>query len=209
MPPKMPSATCQDGEVRELERAFVSTPIGDMVIVACPIGLHKIYQQDNINDGNFHPDLSTQVELVGQPCLSTEAKVFVDKCVCWLQAYFNKNPCKVSKLCIPDLCSIKPESTLFRDRVLVTLAKSVPVGKTVTYGELASMAGSPGAQQAVGSVMAANPFQLLVPCHRVIKSGQIVGKYSGGCRNSVKVWLLEFEEMKVEKNGRVLTLTNY
>ena len=102
----------------------------------------------------------------------------------------------------------------------------MPSGRTITYGELAALAGSPGnfdfelyfgltltllfffrfmvgAQQAVGTVMAANPFQLVVPCHRVVKSGLKVGKYSGGRRNSVKVWLLQHEGFIIDENGAV------
>lgn len=61
-----------------------------------------------------------------------------------------------------------------------------------------------GAQQAVGTAMSTNPFQLIVPCHRVVKSGNKVGKYSGGCRNSVKVWLLQHEGLNVDETGSVL-----
>ncbi|KAK3931438.1 Methylated-DNA--protein-cysteine methyltransferase [Frankliniella fusca] len=194
---------CQDGKVRDLETVFVSTPIGDMVIVVCQNGLHRIYQKQDITDENFQPDIRKRVELIGPPCLGAEIKSIVEKCVLWLQVYF-QNPTEVSKIISPNLCPIKSEGALFRDRVLLTLAKSTPAGKTITYGELASMAGSPGAQQAVGTTMATNPFQLLVPCHRVVKSGQLVGKYSGGCRNSVKIWLLEFEGMKVNReNGTI------
>lgn len=49
--------------------------------------------------------------------------------------------------------------------------------------------------------MARNPFQLIVPCHRVVKSGGKVGKYSSGCRNSVKVWLLQHEGFIISEDG--------
>jgi len=41
-------------------------------------------------------------------------------------------------------------------------------GKTLTYGEVALLAGCPGGARAVGSAMAKNPFAILVPCHRVV-----------------------------------------
>ncbi len=47
---------------------------------------------------------------------------------------------------------------------------SVPAGETVSYGELAEMAGYPRAARAVGNAMAANPIPIVVPCHRVIRS---------------------------------------
>ncbi len=69
----------------------------------------------------------------------------------------------------------------------------VPLGTVVSYGELASRAGSPGAARAVGSVMAANPFPLVVPCHRVLKADGKVGQYSGAHGGVTKTWLLDFE----------------
>jgi methylated-DNA-[protein]-cysteine S-methyltransferase len=68
----------------------------------------------------------------------------------------------------------------FRRRVLETLRREVPWGETVTYGELAAMAGVPGAARAVGTAMATNPVPLVVPCHRVVASGGRIGGYGGG-----------------------------
>jgi methylated-DNA-[protein]-cysteine S-methyltransferase len=45
--------------------------------------------------------------------------------------------------------------------------------------------------------MAANPLQILVPCHRVICSDGSVGQYARGKKNSVKNWLLEYEGWKI------------
>jgi methylated-DNA-[protein]-cysteine S-methyltransferase len=63
----------------------------------------------------------------------------------------------------------------------------------------------PGASQAVGNAMAANPLQILVPCHRVIRSDGSMGQYSRGKKNSVKNWLLEHEGLKVV-NRKVVAL---
>lgn len=73
----------------------------------------------------------------------------------------------------------------------------VPLGAVVSYGELASLAGSPRAARAVGSVMAANPFPLVVPCHRVLKADGKVGQYSGAHGGVTKTWLLDFENRLV------------
>lgn len=48
------------------------------------------------------------------------------------------------------------------------LIQNIPRGETMTYGEVATRAGRPGAARAVGQVMAKNPFAILVPCHRVV-----------------------------------------
>jgi methylated-DNA-[protein]-cysteine S-methyltransferase len=55
------------------------------------------------------------------------------------------------------------------------LVKEIPRGKTSTYGNLAKLAGRPRAFRAVGQAMAANPFAIIVPCHRVISSNEIGG----------------------------------
>lgn len=68
----------------------------------------------------------------------------------------------------------------FRRTVLETLAAEVPWGETVSYGELASMAGRPRAARAAGSAMRNNPIPFVIPCHRVLAAGGKIGGYGGG-----------------------------
>jgi methylated-DNA-[protein]-cysteine S-methyltransferase len=72
----------------------------------------------------------------------------------------------------------------FRRTVLETLATRVGWGETVSYGELAEMAGRPRAARAVGSAMRNNPIPFVIPCHRVIAAGNKIGGYGGG-RNAI------------------------
>lgn len=65
----------------------------------------------------------------------------------------------------------------FRDRV-VYWVKQIPKGKTATYGEIATLAGSPGAARAVGSIMKNNKDKTC-PCHRVIRADGKIGAYNG------------------------------
>lgn len=67
---------------------------------------------------------------------------------------------------------------LFTQKVL-TIVSRIPKGKTLTYKEVATKAGSPGASRAVGSIMKAN-YRDDVPCHRVIRSDGNVGQYNRG-----------------------------
>lgn len=69
--------------------------------------------------------------------------------------------------------------------------RAVPYGETVTYGELAALAGHPNAQRAAGSFCAQNRLPLLVPCHRVVAAGGI-GSY-GSLGVDYKRRLLELE----------------
>ena len=63
----------------------------------------------------------------------------------------------------------------FARRVLRRLATVVPRGSTITYGELARLAGRPDAARAVGAAMGRNPFPFLVPCHRVVAADGLGG----------------------------------
>lgn len=67
----------------------------------------------------------------------------------------------------------------------------IPYGKTISYSELASLAGSPGAARAAGSACARNPYVVVVPCHRVLKSDGTIGGYLYGLPTKRKLLQLE------------------
>ena len=77
----------------------------------------------------------------------------------------------------------------FRDRVQ-EIVMSIPRGKVLTYKEVATMAGSPNASRAVGSILKKN-YNPKIPCHRVIRSDGLTGDYNRG-RNT-KIALLKSE----------------
>ncbi len=79
--------------------------------------------------------------------------------------------------------------TEFRRKV-IAVVQQIPRGQTLTYGEVALLAGRPGAARAVGQVMAGNPFAILVPCHRVVARK---GPGGFGWGLEVKKRLLEIE----------------
>jgi AraC family transcriptional regulator of adaptative response/methylated-DNA-[protein]-cysteine methyltransferase len=74
----------------------------------------------------------------------------------------------------------------FQIKVWQALLSTKP-GQTISYSQLAQMAGSPQAQRAVGSAMAANPIAYLIPCHRVIKKCGALGNYGGGTKRKQKI----------------------
>ena len=77
------------------------------------------------------------------------------------------------------------------DAAVWTAARQVPYGETVSYGELAAMAGHPGAARAAGNAMARCPFSPVVPCHRVIHADGSIGGW--GADTWIKRWLLDLE----------------
>lgn len=68
--------------------------------------------------------------------------------------------------------------TLFRDRVHMVV-RSIPRGSTLTYKEVAVLAGNPGAARAVGAVLKTN-YDPTIPCHRVVRSDGTAGGYNRG-----------------------------
>jgi len=81
-------------------------------------------------------------------------------------------------------------SSGYRLAVLEELSR-VPYGQTVSYRDLAERTGNPKASRAVGTAMATNPIPIVVPCHRVLRTGGALGGYGGGL--DTKVWLLRHE----------------
>ena len=77
----------------------------------------------------------------------------------------------------------------------------VPEGKVTTYGDLAKAVGLKNGQRAIGTIMRKNPFPVIVPCHRVVKSDGKIGGYVYGER--VKSHMLLKEGIKI-KNGKII-----
>jgi methylated-DNA-[protein]-cysteine S-methyltransferase len=78
----------------------------------------------------------------------------------------------------------------FGKRVLRVTAE-IPYGGVLSYAEVAADAGSPRAHRAAGNALGANPMPIVIPCHRVVRSGGAVGNYGGGPQR--KRWLLQLE----------------
>lgn len=83
-------------------------------------------------------------------------------------------------------------STPFHRRVY-DVARTIPPGATLTYGEVAARLGDPALARAVGQALGLNPCPILVPCHRVLAAGGRTGGFSarGGARTKLR--LLEIE----------------
>jgi O-6-methylguanine DNA methyltransferase len=73
------------------------------------------------------------------------------------------------------------------------LARAIPPGKTVTYGDLAAKAGAPGSARAVGQAMGKNPFPVVVPCHRVLAADGKPGGFSATGGVATKMRMLGIE----------------
>ena len=81
----------------------------------------------------------------------------------------------------------------------------VPLGMVTTYGELARAVGLTNGQRAIGRIMNKNPYPVIVPCHRVVKSDGKIGGYFYG--EDVKTNMLSKEGIEI-KSGKIQNLEN-
>ena len=157
-------------------RDWVETPIGAIHFEATDAGLSKVgWGEVRRSDGsNEHLDAAKN----------------------WTLEYFAGSNAPFPRL---DESGLTP----FQTQVLRSLVREAGFGKTVSYAGLAAGAGHPGASRAVGSVMAMNPWPLLVPCHRVVRSDCVIGNYSGEGGPATKIRLLLHEGQKFDNAGRI------
>ncbi len=90
----------------------------------------------------------------------------------------------------------------FQRRVLLAEHR-IPRSWVSTYGRIARSLGVPGGARAVGGALARNPFPIIIPCHRAIRSDGQLGGFQGGLK--MKQSLLELEGVEVAQTGKVLT----
>ena len=74
-------------------------------------------------------------------------------------------------------------------RRVYEVARTIPPGTTLSYGEVAARMGAPGAARDVGQALGQNPFAIIVPCHRVLAANGRVGGFSarGGVRTKLRL----------------------
>jgi methylated-DNA-[protein]-cysteine S-methyltransferase len=86
-------------------------------------------------------------------------------------------------------------------RKVYDVARTVPPGRTLTYGDIAHRLNSPGSARAVGQALGANPFAPIVPCHRVLAADGKTGGFSAGGGTSTKLRMLAIEGARAEEPG--------
>jgi methylated-DNA-[protein]-cysteine S-methyltransferase len=88
-------------------------------------------------------------------------------------------------------------------RRVYEVARTIPPGATLSYGEVAARMGAAGAARAVGQALGRNPFAIVVPCHRVLAAGGKVGGFSanGGLRTKLRLLTIEGASASAEAAG--------
>ena len=144
----------------------------DMAVVEFELGTFRATVEDGVVRG-------ARFDTTPQPA-HRDASGVSDRLV----AYFDGD------VDVLDEIAAEPEGTPFQREVWKRL-REIKAGTTLSYGELASRMGKPSAQRAVGMANASNPIALIVPCHRVIRTGGALGGYGFGVE--LKAWLLAHE----------------
>ncbi|HMC05979.1 MAG TPA: methylated-DNA--[protein]-cysteine S-methyltransferase [Solirubrobacterales bacterium] len=159
--------------------ATLDTPLGTALVAATPRGLVRIALPNSDLErvlAELAEDLSPRV--LEYPARLDDARRELDQ-------YFDG---KRERFEVPlDWELVHPG---FYRRVLRETAR-VPFGEMITYRDAAQRAGNPRAYRAAGSALGLNPIPIVVPCHRVIRSGGEIGNYGGG--PEMKRFLLELE----------------
>jgi methylated-DNA-[protein]-cysteine S-methyltransferase len=171
-------ARADDEGLIEVAVALIDSPIGTLTLAATPEGLVRVgfpRENDTIFDELAEEVSPRVVELPRRLDLARRE----------LDEYFE------GRRTMFDLPVDLRLAHGFRRQVLELLHTEITFGETCSYAELAAMAGSPRASRAVGSAMATNPVPIVVPCHRVLRTGGALGGYGGGL--DVKRYLLALE----------------
>ncbi len=91
--------------------------------------------------------------------------------------------------------------TPFQRKVLTEVVFKIRRGSVMTYREVAERIGLKNGARAVAGAVASNPFPIIIPCHRVIRSDGKIGGYLGG--EEMKTQLLRMEGIEIDERGRV------
>ena len=81
-------------------------------------------------------------------------------------------------------------------RNVYEVVRTIPAGETLSYGDVAHAAGSPGAARAVGQALGRNPFPIVVPCHRVLAAGGRIGGFTATGGTTIKAQMLAAEGVR-------------
>jgi len=168
------------GAPADVRYAVLDTPVGRVVAAITPRGLVRLAYED-WNDGvdrivsSLAGSLSPRI---------LEQPAALDPVARELDEYFAGRRTSFDLDLDWSLC------TPFARRVLGA-TKRIPYGQVATYGEVAEGAGSPGGSRAAGNALGSNPMPIVVPCHRVVRTGGALGGYTGGVERKELLLRLE------------------
>jgi methylated-DNA-[protein]-cysteine S-methyltransferase len=156
----------------------MDSPIGKLLLMATPKGLVRVaFETENRDDV-----LAEVAEHLSPRILELPRRL--DPVRRELDRYFAGT---LRDFEVPIDWSLTGE---FARKVLRRTAR-IPYGSVASYGDVAFEVGTPRGARAVGNALGSNPIPVVVPCHRVVRTGGAIGGYGGGLHR--KRWLLELE----------------
>lgn len=181
---------------------YYKTPIGYLKLHVSGKGVREIKfaeEKAEENEGRCvdsmdKQKIASEEETPRASDVNAEEKI-LEKCIKWLDDYFAGKTDHVQPL--PPL-DIQHRSEFYHE-VWKTLMNTHP-GETLSYAQLATRSGHPGKARAIGQAVSRHSIPILIPCHRVVKSGgKGIGNYSGGDGAPTKQWLLNHEKKMAMK----------
>ncbi|MGP0094333.1 MAG: methylated-DNA--[protein]-cysteine S-methyltransferase [Xanthobacteraceae bacterium] len=127
----------------------------------------------------------------------TQPPTEVQRALDGIVALLRGEPCDLAAVAL-DMDGVPP----FHRRVYA-VARKIPPGETLSYGDIAARLGAPGAARAVGQALGRNPFAIIVPCHRVLAAGGKVGGFSANGGVTTKRRLLAIEDAHANGASRL------
>jgi methylated-DNA-[protein]-cysteine S-methyltransferase len=171
------AALAADSGLVDVAYATVDSPVGPLLVVGTRRGLVELAY-----DPDLDRELSRLSTRISPRVLEAPAKL--DPVRRELDEYFSGRRLEFD---LPIDWSL---TSGFTQRVLRATAR-VPYGEVSTYREMASKAGNSKAVRAAGNALGANPIPIVVPCHRILRTGGALGGYGGGPER--KEFLLRLE----------------
>ncbi|MBS1699712.1 MAG: methylated-DNA--[protein]-cysteine S-methyltransferase [Actinobacteria bacterium] len=162
---------------------FADTPFGDALLVFSEVGLVAFDLPEGMHRGSPWALEATARRLHALPERDPGAGAEVDAL---LRAYFDGEPIRFDQELTLDWRLAHGFT-----RAALQAVCEIPWGETASYGEVAALAGSPGAARAVGTACRSTPFSIVVPVHRVVRADGSPGQY--GAHPERKHYLLDHE----------------
>jgi methylated-DNA-[protein]-cysteine S-methyltransferase len=163
------------GDTGDLSRTTMSTPVGELILIASPRGLRAVLWPNELAEPDRLPDADD-----GDPA----AAAVLRDAIAQLGEYFDGDRHEFD---LP----LDPVGTEFQQSAWMQL-RQIPYGSTISYGEQAKRLGDVRKSRAVGAANGRNPISIIVPCHRVIGANGSLTGFAAGLE--AKSWLLRHEQ---------------
>lgn len=179
-PPAVADRAAEEG-LLDVAYTSVDSPLGPLVVAATPKGLVRVSYTDFRGEDEVLEDLARRVS----PRV-LEAPARLDGVRRELDEYFEGRREEFET-------AIDWSYLAGFTREVLRATARIGFGEVSTYAGVAEAAGSPRAVRAAGNALGANPMPVVVPCHRVLRTGGSLGGYTGGLER--KEFLLRLEGM--------------